>query len=682
MIRSLIILILCCMTLPIHAQSDAPSNALGDETSRSHNMNEVSVSAHRRMKDAGIQKTAIDSAILHENLAYSMSDILTKHSTLFIKSYGRATESTAEFRGTSPSHTQVMWNGMRINSPMLGTVDFSYIPANFVDEATLFHGPSSVSLTDGGLGGAIELSTRPNFTQENHKWGVQYTQGVGSFSTFDQFFRLQYANERWSSSTRLSYGHSKNNFPYTNYDKKVDERNEAGQIIRSYHPTEHNKSGYFDDVNVMQDVYFRDLHGNRLGAMLWYSYSLRGLPFLSVDYKDDSDFKNEHTQQSVRSLVSWDHTKGRWNVNVKAGYSYQDIGYDYTTTRQETSTDITHSRSYSQTGNLQANIDFQPTDAFLLNVQSSVNYSHVRSWDHSPFHIGQNYNLGRMEEHLAVSAKWRPTQALTLNTVLREAVYLRDATAPIPALFIDYILYKPWNLVVKASVTRNYRYPTMDDLYYQPGGNALLKPERGFSYDGGLEFAVKRRGWAVKGNVSAFDSHISDWILWTPNTKGYWQPSNVKKVHNYGVETMMHAQWQPHKDWQVSASGNFAYTPSINKGEKINSNDASYGKQLCYVPRISANLNVALNYRTWRLAYQWVHYSERSTTTSNEVGYITGRLLPYYMSDVTLEKTMNFRHVSLSVKGVVNNLLNSEYVTVLSHPMAGRNYEVFVEVKY
>ena len=41
--------------------------------------------------------------------------------------YKRQTLSTVAFRGTSPSHTQVTWNGMRINNPMLGMTDFSTI---------------------------------------------------------------------------------------------------------------------------------------------------------------------------------------------------------------------------------------------------------------------------------------------------------------------------------------------------------------------------------------------------------------------------------------------------------------------------------------------------------------------------------------------------------------------------
>lgn len=113
-----------------------------------------------------------------------MADILTFNTSIFVKQYGRATLSTVAFRGTSPSHTQVTWNGMRINSPMLGMTDFSMIPSYFIDDASLLHGTSSVNEAGGGLGGAVKLSTRP---ADADGFNLQYTQGVGSFSTFDEF---------------------------------------------------------------------------------------------------------------------------------------------------------------------------------------------------------------------------------------------------------------------------------------------------------------------------------------------------------------------------------------------------------------------------------------------------------------------------------------------------------------
>ena len=94
---------------------------------------EVEILGKRPMKDIGVQQTRFDSLVLKENIALSMADILTFNSSIFVKSYGRATLSTVSFRGTSASHTQVTWNGMRINNPMLGMTDFSMIPSYFID---------------------------------------------------------------------------------------------------------------------------------------------------------------------------------------------------------------------------------------------------------------------------------------------------------------------------------------------------------------------------------------------------------------------------------------------------------------------------------------------------------------------------------------------------------------------
>ena len=91
--------------------------------------------------------------------------------------------------------------------------------------------------------------------------------------------------------------------------------------------------------------------------------------------------------------------------------------------------------------------------------------------------------------------------------------------------------------MVKASVSRNYRFPTLNDLYFLPGGNPDLKNEHGFSYDAGVSFDVGKKGvYKLGGSASWFDSYIDNWIVWLPTAKGFWTPKNVKEVHAYGVE--------------------------------------------------------------------------------------------------------------------------------------------------
>ena len=122
---------------------------------------EITVLGHRPMKEIGVQQTKLDSVTLKENVALSLADVLSFNSSIFVKNYGRATLSTVSFRGTSPSHTQVSWNGMKINNPMMGMTDFSMIPSYFIDDVSLLAGTSSVGETGGGLGGAVKLSTSP-----------------------------------------------------------------------------------------------------------------------------------------------------------------------------------------------------------------------------------------------------------------------------------------------------------------------------------------------------------------------------------------------------------------------------------------------------------------------------------------------------------------------------------------
>jgi iron complex outermembrane receptor protein len=60
---------------------------------------------------------------------------------------------------------------------------------------------------------------------------------------------------------------------------------------------------------------------------------------------------------------------------------------------------------------------------------------------------------------------------------------------------------------------------------------------------------------------------------------------------------------------------------------------------------------------------------------------LTGQLPPYYMSNISLEKSFSLKWAELSLKGTVNNLFNEEYLSVLSRPMPGINYELFLGIR-
>jgi iron complex outermembrane receptor protein len=195
-----------------------------------------------------------------------------------------------------------------------------------------------------------------------------------------------------------------------------------------------------------------------------------------------------------------------------------------------------------------------------------------------------------------------------------------------------------------------------------------------------MSFAVgKEDVYSLTGSVNWFDSHVKDWILWLPTTKGFFSPRNVKDVHAYGLEGNGSFNVILGKDWSLALDGTLSWTPSINEGEPMSPADQSVGKQLPYVPEWSSSISGRLLWKRWSLLYKWCYYSKRHTMSSNDIS-LTGRLPEYYMSNVTIERGVSLKWAELSLKGAINNLFNEEYLSVLARPMPRINFEFFIGI--
>ncbi len=677
--RSLrVILLALVVVLPLTSYAQVQ-----DDMSRHYDIDEVYISGARSIKDIGVKETKLDTMALKEAISLSMADILTFNAPIFIKSYGRATLSTVAFRGTSPSHTQVSWNGMKISSPMLGMTDFSMIPSFFIDDASLLHGTSSVNETGGGIGGAVKLATRP---AEIVGFGLQYIQGIGSFKTFDEFLRLTYGNNHWQISTRAVCSTSKNDYKYRNHDKKVNIYDEEMNIIEQYHPVERNRSGSYRDIHILQEIYYNTGRGDRIGLNAWYINSNRELPMLTVDHGTDTDFDNRQREQTFRGVASWSHLRESWRIGINGGYIHTSMAYDYKRDLGNgTMAHMTSSRSKVNTIYGKAEGEYYLGREWLFTTSLTAHQHFVESRDRNII-IQQGdkgimgYRQARMELSASAAVKWRPIDRFGISMVLREELYGQAWTPIIPALFVDGTISEVGNIVAKASVSRNYRFPTLNDLYFLPGGNPNLKSEQGWSYDAGLSFAVGREEiYSLQGSATWFDSYIRNWIIWLPTTKGFFSPDNVKDVHAYGIEFTANLDLTLPRKWHIDLNGSFSWTPSINCGEPYSPADRSVGRQLPYVPEFSSNITGRLSWRRWAFLYKWCYYSTRYTMSSNDLS-LSGTLPPYFMSNISLERTISLRWAELSIKGAINNLFNEEYLSVLSRPMPGINFEIFISI--
>lgn len=658
------LLIALCSSLIVRAESP-------------RSLNEVTVKARRPLAQIGSQLTRLDSLALKENAALSMADILAFNSSLFVKNHGRATLSTVSIRGTSAAHTQVLWNGLRLNSPMSGMTDFSAIPAFLMDRAEVSHGATSVALGTGGLGGAVSLASESDSELGFH---AQYSQGIGSFWSFDEFAKLSFATNSWQVKTRVTFSSSPNRYPFTNHDKKENIYDSDHNIVAQFHPRERNRSGAYADLHLMQEVYYSSPSGTRLQLAVWYSNLRRHLPMLTTDYGSDSEFLNLNRERTLRSSASMNFRSDNWQFKARLGHEFALRRYDY---RREVAAglNVTMARSRSCQNSVLASVDadFFLRENLMLKASLNANENFVRSED---LLTRSGFNRSRLELSAAVTARWQPTDRLGLGTTLRQDLVASRLTPLTPALFADFLIHRPSNITIKASAAGNHRTPSLNDLYFLPGGNPNLKDEKGFNYDFGTAFSLPVSPTVhLSGSLTWFENYVNNWILWLPTPRGYFSPKNVKRVHSYGVEAKADLLWRPSDDWLLDLSGSLSWTPSINEGSPLSEADRSIGRQLPYQPRLSVSVVGRLTWRKWAFTYKWNHYSRRYTMSTDSQS-LTGYLPPYYMSNVSLEHTLNFRPLILNLKFAVNNLFNEDYMSVLSHPMPGINFQFFLTITY
>jgi outer membrane receptor protein involved in Fe transport len=143
----------------------------------------------------------------------TLADLLSENTSLFVKSYGSGGLATPSFRGTGPGHTQISWNNINLNNPMLGQFDMSLVPAGFADDVKISYGGGSMDINNGGIGGIINIETKPDWDNENVLF---INPGFGSFGRYSGLVRVRTGNTRFQSVTKAFLSSAENNFLYLN----------------------------------------------------------------------------------------------------------------------------------------------------------------------------------------------------------------------------------------------------------------------------------------------------------------------------------------------------------------------------------------------------------------------------------------------------------------------------------
>ena len=129
---------------------------------------------------------------------------------VYMKNYGHQQLSTISFRGTSAVHTNVLWHGIPVNSPTLGSTDFSQWHAWLIDDVAIQPGNQGALYGSGSIGGTVFIDHFNKIRTNTAAIGW----GLGSFGYNFQGARAEYKKDQLQGTTHIYREAINNDFTY------------------------------------------------------------------------------------------------------------------------------------------------------------------------------------------------------------------------------------------------------------------------------------------------------------------------------------------------------------------------------------------------------------------------------------------------------------------------------------
>jgi len=613
--------------------------ASGQQPSDTLRLKEVEVKASFTVDNMGFKRVRIDSTILTPRQDASLATILSQYSTIFIKSYGSNNLATPAFRGTTAHHTIVEWNGITINSPMLGQIDLTQLPVSQFQGIDILYGASGLSRTSGAFGGIIDLKTNPDW---NNRILAGIAQTIASFNNYNTVVTAIVGNENIQSQTRFNIGTGKNDFPFYN--------DYSGQ-------TEKLINGAFTQYGLSEDFFAKVKNRHLITARIWYNYSRREIPPLNTNINPDHAENQE--DKSLRSLVEYKYIQRDLSVSVTSALLDDYLHYINDSLNAE-------HQYYSVINRIRVN--YSPLRK--VTIQPGLDLTH--DWVNSDAYLVQKQRtvVGGFAELI-----YRPSPVFTLSVLARIELVDGELMPFIPAIGVECKPFRKINLSLSANLSKNYRYPSLNDLYWGTWGNPDLLPEISYGAEGGITWNWLDRSSAffLETELTGYYTLLKDLIVWSPsnNSSSIWMPENVSEVAARGIEAGINTTLAY---WKSNLDMNITYNFCKSTYQKENSpNGASIGNQLIYTPVHTMNASLKFEKKGYYASYIFNFIGRRYLGKEN-TAYMPG----YNLSNIFFGKNFHLKDFILSLQVEINNLFDLDYQSIANRPMPGRNFAVTI----
>ncbi|QTN39316.1 TonB-dependent receptor plug domain-containing protein [Cryomorphaceae bacterium] len=574
-------------------------------------------------KAIGAEEVRLDSSL---KVGYfRLSESITAELPVYIKSYGPSAVATFSVRGTGAQHTDILWNGMSINSPMLGLYDLNLISPSAFDDVQFIYGGASLASGLSSFGGALNLSNKPRF-EDHFDLGLQ--QVFGSYQTSHTDFNLSASNGRVFWRTRLLWDYSLNDFEYTN-PRLPDS------------PTFVNEHAEVNQNQWIQEAGLALGERHHVIARLWLQQSNRKLPSLMSIYTDP-DLESRSVQIDVQQRVQleWNYTGRKWQSQLRSGASGWKIDFD-------------GDESLAQTWQNQWRTVFTPDS--LTSVESLVQYSLERG-------EAEAYPSGSAERHrwMAALSAQRSIGIVTMDAQVKQE-RVGEAWAPFQYQVGAAIVYGRGNRwKTSARIASQVRYPTLNDLFWGDQAGEGLSYEHSLQNELGQSYSATLGSIAVQIGLNGYANYISDYILWTPQNDLSWSASNVGDVQVLGAEASVEVERELGPG-QTRLTASYSFTQSQDE----------QGNQLIFIPLHQARGRALYAVNSWTFSVLFVFRGKVHTDRDNDF------YMPWYQTaDARISYRWNWGRHRFSGFVQSANITNIEYQSLPLRPMPGRTVQL------
>lgn len=563
--------------------------------------------------------SSADSSYIPVKLHHSTIQAVKQAGNNTIRSYGPGRLISYSTEGSTAGQSVLIWEGIPIQNPLNAFLDLSlyehaYFPV--IRQAT------HTDFTQNGSGSmvpALQMSTGASPSKNTFKLST----GIGSFKSFSNKFSVDLHNRKWRSRTSISQFSSESNYPFELAN---------GQI----QTLEHAQHQF---LNVQHTQWIQHGQQNNSSLHFWYHNSFKNVPtptsgwpsrqnqadeFLNVAFKNNTALKKVQISSYVLAQFNSNH------------FVDKNFAID----------------SDNQFYQLQAN-----TQAIFGSNQLGIRA--INTWGISPNYADQSNQNN-------VSLFYKTKYNLNKNSLVNAGIRGEWQKGFKPNLGGDVQWIQKLNNNNKLSLTyeKTFRFPTLNDQYWVPGGNLNLTPEQAH----GLKMMHFYSTDIVNLRLSLFTRHTTDLILWIPE-QNIWSPQNIQRVWARGL--ILNGQKTiVFDDIKMGLACKINYTKATNL-DAVNEQDNSQDKQLIYIPLWTNNVTGFLVWKNYQ-AQVSTDFQSKTFTSRDNLNYLDA----YSTTQLTCSARWPLKHNQITFSVSIQNMFNTSYALSQGWPMPGRNYQI------